>query len=121
MSISMCEKRRRAEREHDRVARARRRRRARESVELATRASSSSVPGSLNGIRPARTRVEPLGVLVDAEHAQPGVGERERERQPDAAEADDGDVVGHRRLEASGARRRWRAYWRAKPATKRGL
>ena len=59
------------------------------------RASSSSVPGSLNGIRPARTAVEPLGVLVDAEDAQAGVGEAQREREADAAETDDRDVVGH--------------------------
>ena len=48
---------------------------ARAESSSCTRASSSSVPGSLNGIRPRAHRLEPLGVLVDAEHAQAGVGE----------------------------------------------
>ncbi len=61
-----------------------------------TRASSSSVPGSLNGIRRSRERVQALGVVVDAEHGQPGVGEAEGQRQADAAESDDADVVGHK-------------------------
>ena len=71
-----------------------------------TRASSSSVPGSLNGIRPLADRGQALLVVVDAEHAQPGVGEAERERQADPAEPDDGDVVAHRGRQASDARRR---------------
>ena len=36
---------------------------------------------------------EALGVVLDPDRAQPAVGERERERQADAAAADDGDVV----------------------------
>ena len=39
--------------------------------------------------RSRRSRV----VAVDADGRQAAVGEAERERQPDAAEADDGDVV----------------------------
>ncbi len=46
---------------------------------------------------PAREHGEPLGVLVDPEHGQPGIGERERERQPDPAQPDHGDVVAHGR------------------------
>ena len=45
---------------------------------------------------PRAQRLEPVGVLVDAEHGQPRVRERERERQADAAEPDDRDVVCHR-------------------------
>ena len=40
---------------------------------------------------------EPVGVLVDAQDGQPGIGEGERERQPDPAQPDDGDVVAHAR------------------------
>ena len=94
MSISMCEQRRRAEREHDRVG-LRGVGGARWRGRASTRAISSSVPGSLNGIRRSRDRRQPLGVVVDAEHGQPGVGEAERERQADPAEPDDADVVGH--------------------------
>jgi hypothetical protein len=43
---------------------------------------------------PGPHRGEPIRVAVDAEHAQPRVGEAEREREADPAEADDGDV-GH--------------------------
>ena len=99
---SRCAKRRRAEREHDRVG-SRGVGRARATRRASTRASSSSVPGSLNGIRRERTASSRSASLSIAEHAQAGVGERERERQADPAEADDRDVVASRE-EASGAR-----------------
>ena len=102
MSISMCDERRRAEREHDRV-RLGGVGRARGHVERRRAPSSSSVPGSLNGIRCERTASRRSASLSIAEHAQPRVGERQRERQADPAEADDRDVVGHVQ-EASGAR-----------------
>ena len=38
-------------------------------------------------------RLEDRRVVVDAEHPQPAVGERQREREPDPAEPDDGDVT----------------------------
>ena len=85
MSISMCEKRRRAEGHDDVVGRggvggprAEVRRPA-----ARTRSSSSWAPFSVNGIRPARERREAVGVLVDPQDAQAAVGEAERERQPD--------------------------------------
>ena len=36
-------------------------------------------------------RLEHRRIVVDPEHAQPAVGEAQRQRQPDAAEADDRD------------------------------
>ena len=44
---------------------------------------------------PARSASSRVDVLVDAEHAQAGVGEAERQRQPDPAQPDDRDVVVH--------------------------
>ena len=84
--------RRRAEREHDRVG-LRGVGGARRTSRCSTRSSTSSAPGSSNGIRRSRDGVQALGVVVDAEHAQAVVGEGERQRQPDAAAADDRDVV----------------------------
>ena len=82
---------RRAEREHDGV-RLRGVGGASRDVEVHARQHVLRA-GLLEG-HPARPDgLEPLGVLVDAEDAQPGVREHERERQPDPAEADDGDVV----------------------------
>ena len=40
---------------------------------------------------------EHLGVVVDAEHREPGVGEAQREREADPAQSDDADVVAHGR------------------------
>ncbi len=52
---------------------------------------------------------EPGGVVVDADHRQAAIGEGQCQRQPDAAEADDGHIGGalrgvHRGHEVSGAR-----------------
>ena len=65
----------------------------------------------LEGHRALAHGVEPGGVVVDPDHPQPAVGERQRQRQPDAAEADHGDVGGrfeggHRGQEVSDAGRR---------------
>ena len=38
---------------------------------------------------------EALGIGVDAEYAQPAIGEGQGEREPDPPDADDGDVDGH--------------------------
>ena len=51
-------------------------------------------------------------LALDADHLEAAIGERERQRQPHAAQADDRDL--HRR-------RRSRRYWRANAATKRGF
>ena len=56
--------------------------------------SSSCAPVSSKGITPFAHGIQARGVVVDPDDAQPAVGERERERQPDAAEADHGDVGG---------------------------
>ena len=53
--------------------------------------SSAWVPASWKGIRPARSDAEHRRVVIDAEHADPAIGEGQRQRQPDAAEADDRD------------------------------
>ena len=96
MSISMCENARRAEREHDRVGlRGVGGARSGEVEPASDAASSSSVPGSLNGIRPARTAARRSGSLSTPSTDRPRVGEAQRERQADPAEADDGDVVAH--------------------------
>ena len=95
MSISMCENDGVPERDDD-VRRPR--------AASATRSDSSSVPaactrssdllgaGLVERHPRRRGRPQALGVVVDAEHVQPAVGEREGERQADPAEADDGDV-----------------------------
>ena len=62
-------------------------------------------------------RGQALGIVLDAERAQAVVGERQRERQPDAAASDDRDVVAHQRA----ALRRCASHWRRNPTTKRGL
>ena len=65
--------------------------------------------GLLEGHPPFAHGVQAGGVVVDPDHLQAAVGERQGQRQPDAAEADDGHVGGavcgaHRTPEVSGAR-----------------
>ena len=38
-------------------------------------------------------RLQAVGILVDAEHGEPAIGERDGEREPDPAEPDDGDLT----------------------------
>ena len=51
--------------------------------------------GLLERHRAALDSQQPLGVVVDPEHAQAAVGEAQRQRQADPSEADDRDVYGH--------------------------
>ncbi len=60
--------------------------------------------GLLERHPPLAQGVQPLRVLVDGQHGQPGVGERQRQREADPAGSDDRDVVGHPAPEASGTR-----------------
>jgi hypothetical protein len=55
--------------------------------------------GLAPGHPPGPDRVEHRAIVVDAQHSHSAVGERERERQADPAEADhrDGTGVGHLR------------------------
>ena len=89
------------------------------------------MPSLANG---AQTR----GIVVDPDHPQAPSGEGECQGQPDAAEADDGDVgvalrsahpakrlavvaTAQRGWERPERPARWAAYWRAKPIRKSGL
>ena len=62
---------------------------ARAETSSCTRASSSSVPGSLNGMRRERTASSRSGSLSMPSTLSPASANAERERQADPAEADD--------------------------------
>ena len=79
---------------------------ARSDQAISARRMTSSAPGSSKGIRRVADGLQALGIVLDPDGAQAVVGEGERERQADAAAADDGDVVAHGPHEASG---RWMA------------
>src|SRR5262249_9203416 len=85
--------RRRAEREHDRVRlRGVGGQRGQVEIHLGEQLVDS---GLLERHPLVGDRGKPLGVLVDAQNRQAGVREADREREPDAAQSDDGDVVTH--------------------------
>ncbi len=97
MSISMCEKEgvpsvitmwRACAASATRVAE------AQAAASACTRSSSSCAPVSSNGMRPSRTAPRRRGSLSMPSTRRPRSAKRQRQRQPDAAEADDGDVGG---------------------------
>ena len=66
------------------------------------RAAASALGGDvLDVARAGVDRLDELGHDVDDQHALPGVGEGQGERQADVAGADDGNVLGVVRLTAS--------------------
>ena len=96
------EERRRADRDHDVVSG---RCVGRALGELEAAAGGHAVqqplgPGLAPGHPPGADRLQHRAVVIDAEHAYPAVGKRERERQADPAKADhrDGSLVGHLRV-----------------------
>ena len=75
------------------------------------------MPVSMNGICPAESWSSTAVLALDADRPQPAIGERQRERQADPAEADDGELA----HPCDAVYVRSERYWRANASTKRGL
>ena len=97
MSISMCDERRRAERQHD-VVRARRLLDGARQLEPPPRhdALEQLLGAGLVERHLARRQLIEHGLpALDSDRGQAAVRERQREGQADTAEADDGDACFH--------------------------
>jgi hypothetical protein len=95
MSISMCGRRGRAEREHDRVGlRGVRGTRGHVDVDAREQLFDARL---LERHPPLGDRRQPLRVVVDAQHRHARVREAHGEREADTAQSYDGDVVAHMR------------------------